>query len=226
MVGLPTKARVVFSRLKHLDQPFRTQYSFRLRYESQTLSLNRVSRGNFAQRYHYLWAAASCFALLIYWAAQSAQSQHKGKAAKESYEVYVPETVPPESQYVLRMMRGPQGLPLPGPDDLEAWKKLRSYVPPQLQAIAKDPEISKRTTDTVKRYPSTSKKGSLGGVPVLEIAAENWRENGKVMVYVHGGGYVTGGPEFGLGGWVSGETGLRIISVGYTLAPESEVGPN
>ena len=167
-------------------------------------------------------AAASCFALLIYWAAQSAQAQHKGKAAEESYEVYVPETVSPESQYVLRMMQGPQGISLPGPDDVEAWKKIRSYVPPQLQAIAKDPEISKRTTDTVKRYPSTSKKGRLGGVPVLEIASENWQENGKVIVYVHGGGYVTGGPEFGLGGWVSGETGLRIISIGYTLAPEAK----
>jgi epsilon-lactone hydrolase len=39
---------------------------------------------------------------------------------------------------------------------------------------------------------------------------------------VHGGGYVTGGPDFSLGGWVSGETGLRIISVGYTLAPEAK----
>jgi acetyl esterase/lipase len=62
----------------------------------------------------------------------------------------------------------------------------------------------------------------MGGVPVVQIASENWKENGKVLVYVHGGGYVTGGPGFGLGGWVSGETGLRIISVGYTLAPEAK----
>jgi monoterpene epsilon-lactone hydrolase len=168
------------------------------------------------------WAVASCMALLICSTADFAQAQCKGKDWKVSYEAYVPETVSPEAQYVLRMMRGPQGLPLPGPDDLEGWKKIRTYVPPQLQAIAKDPEIVKLTTDTLKRYPFTSKKGSLGGVPVVEITADSWRENGKVLVYVHGGGYVTGGAEFGLGGWVSGETGLRVVSVGYTLAPEAK----
>ncbi|MGA9798260.1 MAG: alpha/beta hydrolase [Terriglobales bacterium] len=146
------------------------------------------------------------------------------KGTNPSYEAYVPDTVSPEAQHVLRMMTGPQGLPLPGPNDIEGWKKIRNYVPPQLKAIGKDPEVSKRTSDVIKRYPSTSKKENLGGVPVVEIASENWKENGKVLVYVHGGGYVTGGPDFGLGGWVSGETGLRIISVGYTLAPEAKWG--
>ena len=144
------------------------------------------------------------------------------KGTNPSYEAYVPDTVSPEAQHVLRMMTGPQGLPLPGPNEIEGWKKIRNYVPPQLKAIGKDPEVSKRTSDVIKRYPSTSKKENLGGVPVVEIASENWKENGKVLVYVHGGGYVTGGPDFGLGGWVSGETGLRIISVGYTLAPEAK----
>lgn len=95
-------------------------------------------------------------------------------------------------------------------------------MPPQLKDIAKAPEISRRTSETLKRYASISKKRNLGGVPVVEIVTENWHDNGKVLVYVHGGGYVTGGPDFGLGGWVSGETGLRIISVGYTLAPEAK----
>ncbi len=168
------------------------------------------------------WATAHCLAFIVGSAALPALAQYTGKAEKDTYEAYVPETVSPESQYILRMMQGPQGIALPGPNDVEAWKKIRSYVPPQLQAIAKDPQVSKWKADTTKRYPSTSKKGSLGGVPVVEIAAQSWRENGKVLVYVHGGGYVTGGPEFGLGGWVSGETGLRIVSVDYTLAPEAK----
>jgi acetyl esterase/lipase len=159
------------------------------------------------------------------WAAQlPAQSQRKAAPTRSNpfYEAYIPNTVSPEAQQILRMMTGPQGLPLPGANDLEGWKKIRNYVPPQLKAIGKNPEISKRASDAMKRYPSTSKKGNLGGVPVVEIASENWKDNGKVLVYVHGGGYVTGGPDFGLGGWVSGETGLRIISVGYTLAPEAK----
>jgi acetyl esterase/lipase len=166
-----------------------------------------------------------CFALLVYWAVHlPAQAQRKGDAgsATPSYQAYVPDTVSPEAQQVLRLMRGPQGLPLPGPNDIEGWKKIRNYVPPQLKEIAKDPEISRRTSDTVKRYPSRSKKRNIVGVPVVEIVSEKWQDNGKILVYVHGGGYVTGGPGFGLGGWVSGETGLRIISVGYTLAPEAK----
>src|SRR5882724_910653 len=177
--------------------------------------------------------AASCFTLLAFWAAPLlAQATSTGAdksvrptrhgSTNSSYEAYVPDTVSAEAQQVLRMMTGPQGLPLPGPNDIEGWKKIRNYVPPQLKEIAKNPEISRRTSDAIKRYPSTSKKGDLGGVPVVEIASEKWQDNGKVLVYVHGGGYVTGGPVFGLGGWVSGETGLRIVSVSYTLAPEAK----
>lgn len=145
-------------------------------------------------------------------------------AGSVSYEPYIPSTVSPESQHVLRMMTGPQGLPLPGPNDVDGWKKIRSYVPPQLKAIEKDPEISRRNSETMKRYPSTTKRRIIAGVPVVEIAAPTWKDNGKLLVYVHGGGYVTGGPDFGLGGWVAGETGLKIISVDYTLAPEAKWG--
>jgi monoterpene epsilon-lactone hydrolase len=166
---------------------------------------------------------AICFALLICGAAQAVQTHHENVTTTEtSYAAFVPDTVSPEAQQVLRMMTGPQGLPLPEPNDVEGWKKIRNYVPPQLKEIAKDPEISRRTSETLKRYPAVSKKRNIAGVPVVEIVSENWHDNGKVLVYVHGGGYVTGAPDFGLGGWVSGETGLRIISVGYTLAPEAK----
>jgi monoterpene epsilon-lactone hydrolase len=167
----------------------------------------------------------SSFVLLTVSAAQlPAQGRRSGNVggATPSYQAYVPDTVSPQAQQVLRMMQGPQGLALPGPNDVEGWKKIRNYVPPQLKAIEKDPEISRRTSRTMKQYPSTSKKRNIAGVPVVEIVSDKWRDNGKLLVYVHGGGYVTGGPGFGLGGWVSGETGLRIISVGYTLAPEAK----
>ena len=166
----------------------------------------------------------SCLVFLVFLAAKSiGQDNRKADTdTTSSYEAYIPDTVSPESQHVLRMMTGPQGLPLPGPDDIEGWKKIRTYVPPQLKVIEKDPEVSRRNSETMKRYPSTSKKWEIAGVPVVEIVSQNWKDNGKILVYVHGGGYVTGGPEFGLGGWVSGETGLRIISVGYTLAPEAK----
>ncbi|MBS1851015.1 MAG: alpha/beta hydrolase [Acidobacteria bacterium] len=153
-----------------------------------------------------------------------AYGQEAGNTVYHSpdYEAYVPETVSPEAQQVLRLMEGPQGLPLPEPNDVAGWNKIRNYTPPQFLKIGKDPEIAKRTAAFAQRYPATHKKKTLGGVPVVEIVPQGWRENGKVLVYTHGGGYVTGNGDFGLGGWVGGETGLRIVSVDYTLAPAAK----
>lgn len=138
------------------------------------------------------------------------------KPATSQTKIYIPETVSPRAQHILGEMTGPQGLPLPAPDDIEGWKKIRNYTPPQLQKIFRE-----NTETALKKYQATSKHRTLGGVPVVEIWPQGWKDNGKVLVYIHGGGYVTGGPEFSLGGWVGQETGLRIISIGYTLAPES-----
>src|SRR5258708_17012685 len=133
---------------------------------------------------------AGCFALVTF-QTSPLLAQATSKAADKSvrptqhgstnssYEPYVPDTISPQAQQVLRMMTGPQGLPLPGPNDIEGWKKIRNYVPPQLKEIAKNPEISRRTSDAIKRYPSTSKKGHFRRVPVLEIASEKWQDNGK-----------------------------------------------
>jgi epsilon-lactone hydrolase len=153
-----------------------------------------------------------CIVLLI--SARGQQQMEKSGAAQSK--VYIPETISPRAQHILGKMTGPQGLPLPAPDDIEGWKKIRHYTPPQLKEIFKE-----NTESALKKYTSTSNHRTLGGVPVVEIWPQGWKDNGKVLVYVHGGGYVTGGPEFSLGGWVGQETGLRIISIGYTLAPES-----
>ena len=172
-------------------------------------------------------AALICMAVCVMWNLFTArfafgQEAHPKIFQSPSYEAYVPETVSPEAQQVLRLMEGPQGLSLPEPNDLAGWDKIRNYTPPQFLKIAKDPEIAKRTAELIRRYPSVHTKKTLGGVPVVEIIPQGWHENGKVLVYTHGGGYVTGNGDFGLGGWVGGETGLRIISVDYTLAPAAK----
>jgi epsilon-lactone hydrolase len=164
-------------------------------------------------------SAASCLVLGFCVAplipARAQQKVERSSASQSK--VYVPETVSPRAQKILGEMTGPQGLPLPEPNDIEGWKKIRNYTPPQLREIFKD-----NTERALKEFPSTSKHRTLGGVPVVEIWPQRWKDDGKVLVYVHGGGYVTGGPEFSLGGWVGQQTGLRIVSIGYTLAPESK----
>ncbi len=147
--------------------------------------------------------------------AQEAQSQTSQNSGPPY--VYLPDTISPKAQKILRQMTGPLNFNYPASDDAEGWKKLRSRVPPELKDIfAQAAEAAQRL------YPSTAIKRILGGVPVIEIRPTGWKEDGKILIYTHGGGYVTGGPDSPLSGWVADETGLRIISIGYTLAPESK----
>jgi acetyl esterase/lipase len=74
-----------------------------------------------------------------------------------------------------------------------------------------------------RRYEPTLIESTLGGVPVLDVRPRGWSENGKVVVYTHGGGYVGGIASDALDSVLplADECRLRIISVSYTLAPHA-----
>jgi len=74
-----------------------------------------------------------------------------------------------------------------------------------------------------RRYEPTLIESTLGGVPVLDIRPRAWSENGKVVVYTHGGGYVGGIASDALDSALplADESRLRIISISYTLAPHA-----
>jgi epsilon-lactone hydrolase len=131
--------------------------------------------------------------------------------------VYVPSTVSARAQHVLRQMTGPAKPTLPGPNDIDGWQKVRKSVVPEDLV-----NISKENAEAAKHYHATSERRTLGGVPVVDVRPLGWKDDGKILLYTHGGGYVTGGPDSSLNAWVADETGLRIISIGYTLAPESK----
>src|SRR5215831_11725164 len=64
----------------------------------------------------------------------------------------------------------------------------------------------------------------LGDVNVLDIKSRDWKDNGKVLVYLHGGGYtlLSANSALGTAATVANSTGLRVISVDYSLAPSSK----
>jgi acetyl esterase/lipase len=64
----------------------------------------------------------------------------------------------------------------------------------------------------------------LGGINVLDIKPKGWLDNGKVLVYTHGGGYKIFSANSTLSNSVlaSNSTGLRVISINYTVAPFSK----
>lgn len=126
---------------------------------------------------------------------------------------YVPTTISKKGQAALRKFsRAARDAVLPGPNNLKGWKKV----------WARNEKYFKTVSQMVRRqYQPSIKARRLGGVPVLDIKPEGWKNNGKVLIYTHGGGYTFFSAESNLNSAVpvAHDTGLRVISVDYTLAP-------
>jgi monoterpene epsilon-lactone hydrolase len=135
---------------------------------------------------------------------------------QEQFFLNIPETVSKEAQDFLRTLKDP-GLspPFPQPGDIVGWKKLRELV---------ESDGRMRSEAILKRYVPTVTEYMLGGIPVLDLRPRGWKDNGKVVVYTHGGGHVMYSAESTLGraATFADDTGHRVISVDYTVAPEAK----
>ena len=124
-----------------------------------------------------------------------------------------PATISREGQEALaEFSRKARNAVLPAPDDLEAWKVVQAGVEKKWAAAA---------AAVVERYGPLIEDRVLGGVPVLDIKPKGWKESDKVLVYTHGGAYTLYSARSRLLSAVpmASDTGLRVISVDYTLAP-------
>ncbi len=123
----------------------------------------------------------------------------------------VPTTISPEAQEVLDKFP-PNTKTLPASDDLNVWKK-----------VWQEKEESKKEDNAkvVDYYKPVIQERKLGGVPLLDIKPKNWEDNGKVLIYIHGGAYVLYSAASTLTSSVpvADVTDLRVISVDYTVAP-------
>src|SRR5262249_38259108 len=127
--------------------------------------------------------------------------------------VHIPETVSQQAQAFLRTLQDPAFiLAFPEADNLAGWEKVRALAEADGKAKA---------APLLQRYEHTVTEGRLGGVPVLDVRPKNWKDNGKLTVYTHGGAHVMYSAVSTLGRAVifAHETGLRVLSVDYTVAP-------
>jgi acetyl esterase/lipase len=127
--------------------------------------------------------------------------------------VHIPETISPEAQTFLRTLKNPALTPaFPEPDNLAGWEKMRAFGESDGKA---------KSAPLLKRYEHTVTESKLGGIPVLDVRPKDWKDNGKLAVYTHGGAHVMYSAASSLGRAVvfANATGLRVISVDYTLAP-------
>jgi acetyl esterase/lipase len=70
----------------------------------------------------------------------------------------------------------------------------------------------------------TYRDDSIAGVPVLRIMPKNAATDGRVLVYIHGGGWIGGSIKstFASPANFAVATGLPVISIEYGLAPEHD----
>ena len=128
---------------------------------------------------------------------------------------HVPETISQQAQDILKSFSSErlnkQILPS-SPHDQEGWKLSRQR---------KEEKFLKISKEVVDQYQPSLKQTELGGVPVIDIKPKGWTDNGKVLIYTHGGAYTLLSAESSYMSSVptADITGLRVISIDYTVAP-------
>jgi acetyl esterase/lipase len=130
--------------------------------------------------------------------------------------VNVPDTVSPQARKLLESLSNPlHQADWPAPDDAAGWK--RTW---EAGEAASEPKVQA----TLGRYQPTVKDAKLGGVAVVDIRPKGWKDNGKVLVHAHGGAYAMYSAHSRLTSSVpaADATGLRVISVDYTVAPRGK----
>ncbi|MBV9250503.1 MAG: alpha/beta hydrolase [Acetobacteraceae bacterium] len=130
--------------------------------------------------------------------------------------VHIPITVSPQAQEFLATLKDPALVPaFPEPSDFSGWRKLQAWAEADGKA---------KSEPLLRRYPHIAEQGERAGVPVIDVRSKGWTDNGKIVVYTHGGAHVMYSAASTLGRAViaAHETGLRIISVDYTVAPHAK----
>ena len=134
-------------------------------------------------------------------------------------QIYVPPTISPEAQALLRALieAKPYAIEFPAPDDLPGWEKIHALAEASNKARGEKVLAASRATVTEER---------IGEVTVEDIRPRGWKDNGKVLVYVHGGGYTlySARSTFADAVPMAEATGLRLVSVNYTPAPRARFG--
>ena len=127
---------------------------------------------------------------------------------------FIPPTISREAQNILRQFTFEErnSYVMPREDDLPGWK--REWK----KSIERRREIN---TQMVAQYQPSLENIMLGSVKAIDIKPQGWIDNGKLIVYFHGGAYTFFDAESSFISSVplADESKLRIISVSYTTAP-------
>jgi epsilon-lactone hydrolase len=142
--------------------------------------------------------------------AQNSTSTAQNNASNS--EIYIPPTISKEAQEILKNLIGnAPSFVVPNPDDLKGWQELNQEASTMILEMSQP---------IVNSYQPNITAAKLDGINVLDIKPKDWRDNGKVLVYVHGGGYtlLDANSTIVFAATIANSTGLRVISIDYSLA--------
>ena len=132
---------------------------------------------------------------------------------------HIPKTISKEAQDLLksktRLVRE-SGSHFPkGDASPKKWKELQNFVDNLvLEGLEPIKEYYRPSIDTLQ----------IGGVRAIDIKPKNYKKTDKVVFYIHGGAYVVLHADVTLASMLplAEATGLRIVAIDYTLAPEAK----
>lgn len=130
--------------------------------------------------------------------------------------VHIPDTVSDAAKALLQVFGNPAHRdPVPAHDDEAGWDNKYTDIEQEHEAV---------NQAATQQYHPTIDSRLLGGVPVLDIKPHGWTDNGKLIVYTHGGGYTVHSAQSTvlITAPLAHDTGLRVISVDYTVAPRGK----
>lgn len=141
---------------------------------------------------------------------------------EESSEFHLPTTISEEAKDVLKQWnrvdrdKGAKGFPK-ADAPIEVWEKRQAEF--NEMAMEFIPDIIKDHNPQVDTI-------FVNGIRAIDVKPKGYVESDKVLLYIHGGAYVFFNAEVTLASSVplADLTGLRIISIDYTLAPQAKFG--
>ena len=159
-----------------------------------------------------LWLKCVIFAAIC---PTVAISQETRALNRQNPRTFVPPTVSPEwREYFIAVPDPAKTARRPGPDDAAGWARVHAeFEAERLGPAAKLAEGLGVSIVEMK----------LGGVPVLQITPAGWREDGRRLVYAHGGAYTLFSARSTLtsSAVAAARTGYRVISIDYTTPPKA-----
>lgn len=130
--------------------------------------------------------------------------------------LYIPTTVSHQARDYLSSIDVPvlTNEPFPKPDDYASWENIHAHY----EVLANEAnELA------LKTYKPNIDKKCIGGTQVLDIRPKNWARSDKILIYIHGGAYtlLSAASTLDVSVLTAHETGLRVISIDYTVAPKA-----